>query len=163
MTVPAKAVELCIPSELGQEREALDLAAGIAERMGFSPDRIEDLRTALGEAIVNAIEHGNRLDPSRGVLVVLTRDEQTLRIEVRDHSKTPFPHSVLDGESAPPTIEDRLEGRAPLRGWGVFLIRSLVDEAAFYSTDDGNVAQLVYHLCPAAEDRPRADQASGGK
>ena len=54
-----RTVELKIPSEPGFEKVAMRLAAEVAERMGFSPERIDDLRTAVSEACLNAIRHGN--------------------------------------------------------------------------------------------------------
>lgn len=53
-------IELAIPSRLGLERVAIDAAASVAQLMGFSEDRIEDLKTAVDEACLNAIEHGNQ-------------------------------------------------------------------------------------------------------
>ena len=57
-------VQLCIPSVLGWERVAVDLAASVARQMGFPSERVEDIKTAVSEATLNAIEHGNRLDAS---------------------------------------------------------------------------------------------------
>ncbi|MGO4214149.1 ATP-binding protein, partial [Terriglobus sp. YAF25] len=56
------AVEVTLPSELGFEKVAMSTAASMAQLMGFSPDRIEDLKTAVAEACINAIEHGNQMN-----------------------------------------------------------------------------------------------------
>ena len=50
-----RVVELHLPSRLGYEKVAMDAAASLARRMGFSADRVDALRTALAEAITNAI------------------------------------------------------------------------------------------------------------
>ena len=39
----------------------MEKAAEVAREMGFSEDRIEDLKTAVSEACTNAIEHGHRI------------------------------------------------------------------------------------------------------
>ena len=55
-------------SRMGYEKVAMSTARPVAKLMGFPEDRIEDLKTAVAEACINAIEHGNRLNEklSRG-------------------------------------------------------------------------------------------------
>lgn len=139
----ARRIELRLPSELGWERTAADLAASVATRMGFPPERVEDIKFAVGEATMNAIEHGNALDASRKVLIVLVPEGASLVIDVRDRSGTPF---SPDPAGQRPNLEEKLAGAANTRGWGVFLIRQLVDEVEFSSTSDGNVVRMVVHL-----------------
>lgn len=145
-TVPGTDLELLIPSERVWVRAALDLAASVARSMRFPADRVDDLRSAIHEAIANAIEHGNAALPEERIQIVLVPRPAGLRIDVHDHSRTPFPEDIET--AAPPSIEDRLAGLTPSRGWGTFLMRSLVDEVAFSSTGEGNVVQLTMHLHP---------------
>ena len=53
-------IEMMFPSELGYEKIARDAIGTLARNMGFDAERVEDLRTALSEACINAIEHGNQ-------------------------------------------------------------------------------------------------------
>ena len=62
-----------IPNILGSEKEAIREAASIARKMGFSDDRVEDLKTAISEACINAIEHGNKFDLNSKVGVKIGR------------------------------------------------------------------------------------------
>src|SRR5262249_9367238 len=101
----------------------MDLAAGVARRMGFPPEPGEDIKTAVAEATINAIEHGNALDASRTVLIDLAPADQTLEIKVRDSARQPT--DVGPRELAVPDLTAKLEGRESARGWGMFLIRSL--------------------------------------
>ena len=55
-------VELKIPSELGYEKVAMAAAGSVAKKMGFTADRVDDLKTAVSEACINAIEHGHLKD-----------------------------------------------------------------------------------------------------
>jgi len=55
-------VEVRIPSRLGFEKFGTDTAASMARMMGFSRDRIDNLKTSLAEVCINAIEHGNKLN-----------------------------------------------------------------------------------------------------
>src|SRR5258708_8433191 len=84
-------VEIFLPSTLGYEKVARNAAEAVAEEMGFSPDRIEDLKTAIAEACMNAIEHGNQEDKATSVTVLLTAAEERLEIKVPDHGLTPIP------------------------------------------------------------------------
>jgi len=68
-------IELHIPSVMGYEKVAMECAASTAKKMGFTEDRIEDLKTAVAEACLNAIEHGNEMDTSTKVGITLTIDE----------------------------------------------------------------------------------------
>jgi serine/threonine-protein kinase RsbW len=58
MTRKSANVEVRLPSRLGYEKGAMSTAASVAKLMGFREDRIEDLKTAVAEACINAIEHG---------------------------------------------------------------------------------------------------------
>jgi serine/threonine-protein kinase RsbW len=142
-----RTVELHIPSLLGWERTAMEVAASVAKLMGFPAERVEDIKTAVSEATLNAIEHGGAdADASRRILIVFTPEGDTLGIDVRDGSPTPFGASERLG--TPPSLEDQLAGRVPTRGWGTFLIKSLVDEVEFASTAEGNVVRMLIHLEP---------------
>ena len=48
-------VEVRLPSRMGYEKVAMSTAASVAKLMGFREDRIEDLKTAVAEACINAI------------------------------------------------------------------------------------------------------------
>jgi serine/threonine-protein kinase RsbW len=139
-------LELSFPSELGYEKIARDTVAAFARRLGFDQERIEDLKTALGEACINAIEHGNRRTPGLSVDVVCMCEEGRLTIEVHDRGLNRY-------EDCGPlaSIEKKLNGLAPLRGMGLMMIAQLVDEAGFTdSSDGGNHFRLaLYYRKPS--------------
>ena len=134
-------VELHIPSILGYEKVAMDTATSLARDMGFTRDRVADLRTAVGEACLNAIEHGNQLDASVRVGVTLTVGPDALRVDVDDQGNH-FDPTLIE-----PNIDDKIEGKDDSRGWGVFLIQKLVDEVSFeQAPQGGNRTRLIVHL-----------------
>lgn len=143
-----KAIELHIPSQIGWERAAMDLAESVAKRMGFPPERIQDIRTAVAEATLNAMEHGHGLDVSQKVLIDLIPQDEKLEINVRDRSSTPFSSTEPLGQQ--PDLAAKLAGIENTRGWGMFLIKTLVDEVEFSSSQRGNVVRMVVHLEPEA-------------
>jgi serine/threonine-protein kinase RsbW len=142
-----RTLELKIPSELGWERSAMGLAASVASLMGFSGERVEDVKTAVLEATLNAIEHGNRLDADKNVSIVFAPGPEQLEVIVRDRGRRAFVMPSLQ-----PDLAAQIEGRAPRGGWGTFLIRSLVDEVEFTSTSSGHAIRMVVHRPPRAAD-----------
>jgi serine/threonine-protein kinase RsbW len=135
-----KKIELHIPSVLGFEKVAMECAASVAKKMGFTEDRTEDLKTAVAEACLNAIEHGNKMDTSTKVGITLTVEESRLQVAVKDEGKG-------IGEVSLPHIEDKIEGKDKTRGWGIFLIKSLMNEVKFEpSPEGGNVIKMIIYL-----------------
>ncbi|MBI4530728.1 MAG: ATP-binding protein [Candidatus Latescibacteria bacterium] len=134
-------IELSLPSSFGYEKVAMESAAAVAKMMGFTLDRIEDLKTAVGEACGNAIEHGNKQNASVKVLVVLTVEEAKLQIDVHDEG------GGIKKKIKQPNIEEKLAGKDTTRGWGMFLIKSLMDEVTFETKPgNGNVTRMIIHL-----------------
>lgn len=141
------AIELCLPSKLGYEKVAMNTAASVAKLMGFSEDRIEDLKTAVAEACINSMEHGNKLDETLKVGVILSMTDDALEVKVRDQGPGP------KGEFPPPDIDSKMLGDESPRGMGMFLIQSLVDEVEWTSSEqNGSCARLVIHLHKPRED-----------
>ena len=146
-------LELHIPSVLGFEKVAMDFAAAVAKMMDLPEERIEDLKTAVAEACLNAIEHGNKLDASMKVGVTLTVADSKLQVAVRDQGQG-------TGPVASPDIDSKIEGETASRGWGIFLIQSLMDEVTFESTPEGgNQVRMIIHLGNPAADTSSADSA----
>jgi serine/threonine-protein kinase RsbW len=131
-----RTIELYIPSELGFEKVAMASASAVARRMGFSIERVEDLKTAISEACINAIEYGSEFDVSTKVLIILNVSSQELEVNVVDQGKREFP----DTPAEPGAREDN-------RGWGIFLIKNLMDEVEVSKAPDGgNQIRMVIHL-----------------
>jgi len=137
---PDNKIELHIPSIMGFEKVAMECAATTAKNMGFTEDRIEDLKTAVAEACLNAIEHGNRMDTNTKVGITLTIEESKLQVSVKDEGKGLR-------EIAAPDIENKMEGKEKTRGWGIFLIKNLVNEVTFEpDPEGGNIVRMIIYL-----------------
>ncbi|GAB4434197.1 MAG: ATP-binding protein [Chloroflexi bacterium OHK40] len=137
-------MELTLPSELGYEVIARDAVAAFARRLGISPDRLEDLKTALSEACINAIEHGNLLKPGLRVQIFCRFEEEQLIIEVVDQGVNAF---APKGE--PLSITEKIAGLGSLRGMGLMLISQLCDEAGFVPRHGtGNCFRFAFYRRP---------------
>ena len=149
MTIGHKStnVEVRLPSRLGYEKVAMSTAASVAKLMGFRDDRIEDLKTAVAEACINAIEHGNRLNEGLSVGVVLSAGEDSLEVKVMDDGKG------LKNLPPKPDIDKKIHGEEDPRGMGMFLIQALVDEAEWVAGSNGksSYVRLVIRLDPPNE------------
>lgn len=134
-------VEVRVPSQLGFEKVAMNTAASMAELMGFSKERIEDLKTAVAEACINAMEHGNQFKDSVQVGVVLSITDGELEVKVIDDG------AGVASKPASPDIDRKLAGEETTRGMGMFLIESLVDQAEWHNGPAGNsFVRLVIRL-----------------
>jgi serine/threonine-protein kinase RsbW len=133
--------DIHIPNILGSEKIAMEQVASLAKEIGFNDSRIEDLKTAVSEACTNAIEHGNKTNASTRVAISLSIDKKRLKVSVEDSG------NGIKKHFKEPDIEKKIEGTEPSRGWGVFLIKKLVDDLQFEpKADGGNVTTMVIHL-----------------
>jgi serine/threonine-protein kinase RsbW len=134
--------ELRLPTRLGFEKVAMSTAASVAELMGFSSDRVEDLKTAVSEACINAIEHGNQLNELLGVVVTMSMGETSLEVKIGDQG------SGVHDERRVPDIDRKMLGEEDPRGMGMFLIQALVDEVEYVNglPGGGSYARLTIHL-----------------
>jgi serine/threonine-protein kinase RsbW len=138
----AAAIRLTLPSQFGFEKIAMDAAATIAEVMGFTPVRVEDLRTAVSEACINAMEHGNKLVARRRVELVLIPGRGSLKVQVHDCGK-----GFKFAARKQPNIARKLAGQESPRGWGLYLIERLVDHVEFNTLQDaGHVTTMTMKL-----------------
>jgi serine/threonine-protein kinase RsbW len=133
-------LELHLPNILGAEKEAIKKAVIIAEKLGFARDRIEDLKTALAEACINAIEHGNKFDQNKKVRVTLAANNKSLEVIVHDEGEGIDPKKI-------PTKRVRDDGLPCRRGYGVFLMSNLMNEFYFEKNQGkGNNVKMLMHL-----------------
>jgi anti-sigma regulatory factor (Ser/Thr protein kinase) len=130
-----------IASEPGNEREAASRVLSAVETLGLSERRRKRLETAVAESTMNAMEHGNQYDPEKPVRIVVRTDGDSLRVSVHDHGTgNPIPASTS------PDLEAKLDGDQSPRGWGLFLIKNMVDELNVDSGEDRHSIELVFHL-----------------
>ena len=119
----------------------MNTAASVARLMGFADDRVEDLKTAVSEACINAMEHGNNMNGELSVGVVLSINPNSLEVKVTDTGDGP------QNITATPDIDKKMLGEEDARGMGMFLIQALVDEAEWVSSPPtGSYARMVIHL-----------------
>ena len=127
-------IALAVPSDLGYVGEAVELVATQCRDAPLSPRRLRfNLRTALAEALANAIAYGNHHDAAKLVRVRVEVLPDAVRIHVTDDGDGFDPARVPD-----PTVPENLERE---NGRGLFVLRHLVDSVSF--NDKGNDLCLI--------------------
>lgn len=130
--------DFTLSSAPDNERQAMEQVAAAVAELNLPPERLERLKTAVAEATMNAMEHGNRYDPEKPVAIQVRAAADALIVSISDYGGgQPIP------EADAPDLEAKLAGLQSPRGWGLFLIRSMVDDLRV--TDDGtrHIVELV--------------------
>ena len=142
--VDENTIEVNLPNKPGYERIAMACSASFAKIVGFLPERIEDLKTAVSEACLNAMEHGNQNRPDKRVLVSMNYNDHVFSVSVMDEGE-----GMRETPEIPkkPDIEKKIEKLEPHRGLGMFLIEQLVDQVEYNKmTDEGHMVRMVLKL-----------------
>jgi serine phosphatase RsbU (regulator of sigma subunit)/anti-sigma regulatory factor (Ser/Thr protein kinase) len=134
--------EFSIPSRPGSERGVAARVVAAVRELALPPTRVEALETAVAEATMNAIEHGNLNDETLHVEVRVWVDEGGLVVRVTDQGLG----GRVPEDVEQPDIEAKLRGEQSPRGWGLFLIRSMVDDLRVVTDDAHHVLELVVRL-----------------
>jgi hypothetical protein len=78
--------KLSVSSEPGNERIAMERVAEVVKEIGLSEQRLERLKTAVAEATMNAIEHGNRRLPEVPVVIEVLSSGADLSVRINDQA-----------------------------------------------------------------------------
>ena len=138
--------EFSVPSEPGNERRAMDEVAAVVEELGLDQPTLDKLKTAVAEATMNAMEHGNEYRADAPVRIEVAASERDLHVTITDEGSGPPVPSPQT-----PDLEAKLEGMQTPRGWGLFLIKSMVDEMIVGGDRDHHTVELVLHLATPAK------------
>ena len=127
-------VEVTLPNEMGYERVAMACSASFAKMFGLAPERIEDLKTIVGEAAINAMQHGNKDRPDARVNFTLKHEDDAINIWVMDEG------DGIKRLLPDPNIERIIDNLDPPVGFGTFFIKQLADHVEFNETTDKGLA-----------------------
>jgi len=131
--VKANEYEMVVPMGEDTELIAAQTVEEIAKRHHFAPKAINQIKTALVEACINASEHS--LSPDRKIYQKFTVEDDKIVITIANRGLR------LADKKAEEVSPD--EGR---RGWGLKLMKTLMDEVKFEQTDDGTRISMTKYL-----------------
>jgi serine/threonine-protein kinase RsbW len=125
--------EMVVPMGEDTELIAAQTVEEIAKRHHFAPKAINQIKTALVEACINATEHS--LSPDRKIYQKFTVENDKLVITISNRGLRLADKKAEEIEPG--------EGR---RGWGLKLMKNLMDEVKFEQTDDGTRISMTKYL-----------------
>ncbi len=130
--------EIIVPMGEDTEMIAAHTVEEIAKRYNFPAKAINQIKTALVEACINAAEHS--LSPDRKIYQKFIVDKDKITVTVANRGLRLGDKATR--EVAPDT------GR---RGWGLKLMKGLMDDVKIEQTDDGTRVTMVKVLKPKQE------------
>ncbi|WP_174735201.1 anti-sigma B factor RsbW [Mesobacillus harenae] len=142
MTQPFDYIEMKIPAKpefVGVIRLTL---SGIASRMGFSYDEIEDLKIATSEACTNAVQHAYNMNEQGEVVIGFGLYQNRLEVMVADSGQSFDFNSARQGigpYDQNDSVEFLREG-----GLGLYLIETLMDEVRIHHKEGVTVFMTKY-------------------
>lgn len=122
-------VTLTIPMRPDMELRVTRIASSVAEAMRLDKDKIDEIKLALIEACLNAIEHSKSKDKKVHIKFKMTGDR--LEIIIKDYGVGFNLSKIKD-----PKIEEKLKSPSK-RGWGLKIMRSLMDSVVINSHKGG--------------------------
>jgi serine/threonine-protein kinase RsbW len=134
--------EFSVPSEPGNERMAMERVAEAIGELEVRGENLERLKTAVAEATMNAMEHGNKYRAEVPVEVMVLVEDQDLMVRITDRGSGPPPSKA----GVVPDLEAKLGCSQTPRGWGMFLIARMVDEVRVSGNPDHHTVELVLRL-----------------
>jgi anti-sigma regulatory factor (Ser/Thr protein kinase) len=136
-----RTVAVILSNEIGYERIAMACSASFAQLFDCSPERIEDLKTVVSEAAINAMAHGNKGRRDARVIVYMNFRDSAIHVSVIDEG------DGLKELPPDPNTERIIEELDPPTGYGVFLINQLADKVEYNQmTDEGHAVKMAINM-----------------
>jgi len=130
--------KMSVPMELNQELKVIERVEKLARELGFDRDSIDEIKLAVIEAVINAIEHGSNAERIVYITFGLSRQPLRMTITISDSGVGFDPDSVRE-----PDIKEKINKHDRKRGWGLKIMRSLMDEVIINSSSNGTQVTLI--------------------
>jgi len=130
-----KEVVVTFPMAPEMELIACEKASAVARSMGMSQDKIDEVKLAVIEACLNALEH-SKAQPREFQItfsVLGKKEPEALQITVSD-SGVGFEPATRGGSKESVTLHKR--------GWGLSIIEGLMDEVHIESGSSGTTVVM---------------------
>jgi len=127
---------LKLPSDPSCICEVEHFVQRLVTRLKIDPNLYPNILISLTEAVNNAMQHGNRFDDRKKILVSYRQQPHMIRLIISDEGSGFDPFTIPD-----PTSVDRVEEEG---GRGVYLMKQLTDEIHFL--DQGRTVELMWRI-----------------
>jgi serine/threonine-protein kinase RsbW len=136
MTAPIpRTFALSIPSRLEEMHAVHALVGEAVKEYGLSEELAHWLELTISESMINAIQHGNRLDPAKQATLKISSTDDVLEIIVEDQGKGFALDTIADPTNAANLLKPG--------GRGILIIRSFMDEVDLTQSDGGCRLRMV--------------------
>lgn len=132
--------EFSLPSQPGSDRLAREQVTAAIRTLNLSANDLERLKTAVAEATLNAIEHGNRYQPDLPVAIRIQASAKAVTVAITDQGSGPIPDRQF------PDLAAKVTGQQPSRGWGFFLIEKMTDDFRITGDEAHHTIELFLYL-----------------
>ncbi|MGC6367811.1 MAG: ATP-binding protein [Candidatus Marinamargulisbacteria bacterium] len=133
----------CMSDYVGVVRLAV---SGLATRMNFSIEEIEDIKIAVSEACTNSVQYAFDDPSEQRVFITFNLFKDKLEIIVKDHGKG-FEVETLERTPIEERKLDEIDENVPRLGLGITFIKSLMDETNITSQiGGGTTIQMAKHI-----------------
>lgn len=133
--------DLSLPSQPGNERLAIEEVDHVLKEVNLPDKCLKRLKTAISEATMNAMEHGNKYEEDKPVYIQILTNDQRVSVRITDHGGE---ETIPEPET--PDLEAKLAGLQTPRGWGLFLINNMVDDMKVVSDGVHHTVELIMNI-----------------
>ena len=152
MKPDASVTEVVLESNLENVEQAEEAARTVCKQVGFDEETEFRIEMAVHEAVINAIHHGNKEDPSKKVYIKFIVSEDRLEVRVQDEGIGFNPGEVPD-----PLAKENLLN---ISGRGIFLVRKFMDEFRVESSPGKGTEVIMIKLL---DSRIQSNQGGTGR
>jgi len=153
-------VELVVPCT----REAAERIQLVMSQLDsdLAPELRESVAYAFRELLLNAIEWGGRLDPTRKVRISYLRARRMVMYRIADPGPgfqiEDLPHAAIGQSSSDPIVHMQVREEKGMRpgGFGLLMVRASVDELLY--NEKRNEVVFVKYLDEGRPDREAGDR-----
>ncbi len=124
--------DLVIPNDLSAARQLQGEIEEALHSIHFNDSEVFAIKMAVAEALVNAIKHGNQMDPEKSVRVRYEIRSDRFEVDITDQGPGFDPEDVPD-----PTAPENLERPC---GRGLLLMRHYMTKVSF--ADKGSTISM---------------------
>jgi len=139
-----KEIFVTVPMIMDMELAVSKTAEALARFMNFSPDQADEMKHAVIEACINAIEHSS--SPDRKIYLTFKLFSGRMEIRVTDHGQGFNPSAVEK-----PDIRKKMVSGSRKRGWGLTLMKNLMDDVRIESGVPGTTIIMIKKVQPVTE------------
>ncbi|WP_224249646.1 ATP-binding protein [Hyalangium gracile] len=138
---PPTQLHLALTSEPDSVRKAAEALRALLSALGCGPEAMAEIELCAVEAMNNVIEHAYGSRPGQPFELKAWKDASGLVLELRDEGAS-LPAGALSRPSLP-AVDPEARDTLPEGGWGLYILRELMDEVAYEALPSGNRMRLV--------------------